>query len=156
MRTLLTRTIVGLAITTVIALAADNTLGTWKLNMAKSKFTPQPSPVKSLTIQRDAADGGVKVTVTGERADGSPADSSYTAKYDGVEVPVAGHAPYNAIAVTQVNANTLTDERKRTGTPYHATGRMVISKDGKTATLTTKGTNAEGKPFTNVMVYDKQ
>ena len=156
MRTLLTRTIIGLAITTIAAVAADNTLGTWKLNMAKSKFTPQPSPVKSLTIQRDASEGGVKVTVKGERADGSAADSSYTAKYDGAEVPVAGNAPYNAIAVKQVNANTLTDERKKAGTPYHATGRTVISKDGKTSTLTIKGTNAEGKAFTYVMVYDKQ
>jgi hypothetical protein len=57
---------IGLAITTLTVLAADNTIGTWKLNMAQSKFTPGPSPVKSLTITREASDGGVKVAVTGE------------------------------------------------------------------------------------------
>jgi hypothetical protein len=39
---------------------------------------------------------------------------------------------------------------------YHATARMVISKDGRTMTSTVKGTNAEGKAMNNVMVYDKQ
>ena len=93
MRTVFTRTLIGLAITTIAALGADNTIGTWKLNMAKSKFTPGPSPVKSLTITREASDGGVKVTVSGERADGTPANSSYTLKYDGQEVQVAGNPP---------------------------------------------------------------
>ena len=156
MRTVFTRTLIGLAITTIAALGADNTIGTWKLNMAKSKFTPGPSPVKSLTITREASDGGVKVTVSGERADGTPANSSYTLKYDGQEVQVAGNAPYDTIAVKQVDANTLTDERKKTGTQYRATGRTVISKGGGTYNATIKGTDADGKPFTNVMVFDKQ
>ncbi len=156
MRTILARTIIGLAITTLTAVGADNTLGTWKLDLAKSKFTPGPSPVKNLTITREASDGGVKVAVTGERADGTSADSNYTAKYDGNEVQVTGNAPYNTVAVKQVNANTLTDERKKTGTPYHATGHTVISNGGKTMTVTVKGTSVDEKPFTYVMVYDKQ
>jgi hypothetical protein len=156
MRTILTRLIVGLAITTLAALAADNTIGTWKLNMAQSKFTPGPSPVKNLTVMREASDGGVRVTVTGERADGTSADSSYTTKYDGQEVKVAGNAPYDTVSVKQVDANTLTDERTKTGTQYRASGRAVISNAGKTMTLTIKGTDAGGKPFTYVMVYDKQ
>ena len=41
MRTLLARTLIPLAITTIAALGADNTLGTWKLNTADSKFTPR-------------------------------------------------------------------------------------------------------------------
>src|SRR5450755_1865823 len=43
---------------TVAAFGADNSLGTWKLNMSKSKFDPGPGPVKSLTSMREAADGG--------------------------------------------------------------------------------------------------
>jgi hypothetical protein len=146
----------GLAITTFAALGADNTIGTWKLNMAQSKFTPGPGPVKSLTVTREASDGGIKVTVTGERADGTPAGSSYTAKYDGQEVKVAGNAPYDTVSVKQVDANTLTDERTKTGTQYRASGRIVISNGGKTMTVTIKGTDAAGKAFANVMVYEKQ
>jgi hypothetical protein len=113
-------------------------------------------PIKSLTVTREASDGGVKQTVTGERADGMAANSSYTAKYDGKDVPVTGNAPYDTIAIKQVNANTLTDERKKTGGSYKVTGRTVVSNGGKTMTTTTKGTNADGKEFTQILVLDKQ
>src|ERR1039457_3127090 len=121
-----------MAVAALAAFGADNTLGTWKLNIEKSKYTPAPMPVKSLTVTREASDGGVKQTTTGEQADGTAINASYTAKYDGKEVPVTGNAPYDTIAVKQVNANTLTDERKKTGGPYKATGRTVISNGGKT------------------------
>ena len=156
MRTILTRTLIVLALTTVAALGADNTLGTWKLDVAKSKYTPAPMPIKSLTLIREASDGGVKHTTTGERADGTAIQASYTAKYDGKEVQVSGNSQYDTIAIKQVNANTLTDERKKTSGPYKATGRIVISNGGKTMTTTTKGTNADGKEFTQILVFDKQ
>ena len=155
MRRILDKTLVVLAITTVAAFAADNTLGTWKLNVGKSTYSPGPFPIKSLTVVREAFDGGVKVTNTGERSDG-PLKASYTAKYDGSESHVTGNAQYDSISIKQVNANTLTDQRKKTGGSYKATGRTVISGDGKTMTTTTKGTNAEGKAFTQSLVFDKQ
>ncbi|MBZ5620030.1 MAG: hypothetical protein LAQ69_15095 [Acidobacteriia bacterium] len=145
-----------LAAAALTAFGADNTVGTWKLNVAKSKYTPAPMPVKSLTTTREASEGGIKVTNTGEQADGTPINASYTAKYDGTEVKVTGNAPYDTIALKQVNANTLTDERKKTGGSYKATGRTVISNGGKTMTTTAKGTNADGKAFTSTFVFDKQ
>jgi len=156
MRTLLTKALVAVAITTFGALGADNSLGTWKLNMEKSKFTGAPMPVKSLTITREASDGGAKVTQTGEQADGTKINAGYTVKYDGKDVQVTGNAPYDTIAIKQVNANTFTDERKKTGGSYKAAGRMVISGGGKTMTTTSKGTNAAGVAFTSVFVFDKQ
>jgi hypothetical protein len=157
MRNLLGRAFIALAITTIAALGADNSIGTWKLNLNKSKYTPAPMPIKSLTSTREASDGGVKVTNTGERADGTPIDASFTAKYDGTESQVTGGgAPYDTISIKQVNANTWTDERKKTGGSYHATGRAVISGGGKTLTWTSKGTDADGKAFTARFVYDKQ
>src|ERR1700704_408321 len=131
-----TRAFIALAITTVAALGADNSIGTWKLNAEKSKYTPAPMPVKSLTVTREASDGGVKQTTTGEQADGTAINASYTAKFDGKDVPVTGNAPYDTIAIKQVNANTFTDERKKAGGPYKATGRIVISGGGKTMTTT--------------------
>ena len=131
MGTIFTKTLIAVAITTVAAFGADNTLGTWKLNVAKSKYTPAPFPLKSLTITREASDGGVKVTTTGEQADGTQINASYTAKYDGKDVQVTGNSPYDTIAIKQVNANTLTDERKKTGGPFKATGRTVISNGAR-------------------------
>jgi hypothetical protein len=156
MRTFLTKTFVALAITTIATFGADNTIGTWKLNVEKSKYSPAPMPLKNLTVTRKAADGGVKVTATGERTDGSAINGSYTAKYDGKDVQVTGNLPYDTIAIKQVNANTVTDARKKTGGPYQATSRTVVSNGGKTMTTTTKGTNADGKPLNSALVFDKQ
>lgn len=156
MRTFLTKAFLAFAITTVAALGADNTIGTWKLIVEKSKYSPAPMPVKSLSVTREASDGGVKVTTTGEQADGTTINASYTAKYDGKDVQVTGNSPYDTISIKQVNANTLTDQRKKTGGPYHATSRLVVSNGGKTMTTTTKGTNSEGKDFTSTFVFDKQ
>jgi hypothetical protein len=52
MRRMFSRALVVLAIATVAAFGADNSIGTWKVNIAKSKFTPAPSPLKSLTSVR--------------------------------------------------------------------------------------------------------
>jgi hypothetical protein len=157
MRSTLSRALVALAITTVAALGADNSIGTWKVNTAKSKYTPAPMPVKSLTSAREAAPGGVKVTLTGERADGTAINATYTAKYDGSATAVTGSgSPYDSISIKQVNANTFTYEAKQTNGKYHANGRSVISKDGKTMTTTTKGTDTNGAAMTMKLVYEKQ
>jgi hypothetical protein len=63
---------------------------------------------------------------------------------------------YDTIALKQVNPNTLTEARKKTGGPYQGTSRTVVSNGGKTMTTTTKGTNAAGKAFTSTFVFDKQ
>ncbi|MDQ1469869.1 MAG: hypothetical protein QOJ99_1349 [Bryobacterales bacterium] len=157
MRTTLIKSLAAVAIATVAAFGADSSVGTWKLNTDKSTYTPAPMPVKSLTSTRVGSDGGVTVTSKGERTDGTVISTSYTAKYDGTAVPVKGYgAPYDTLALKRVDANTYTDERKKTGGQYHATGRTTISEDGKLMTWRSSGTGADGKPFTSTFVYDKQ
>jgi hypothetical protein len=140
-----------------IAFGADNTLGTWKYNAAKSKPRPGVSPIKNETVIGEAADSGVRRSVKGEREDGSKIDNSYTAKYDGKEVAVMGtNLTFDTIAIKQVNANTLTEERSKKGGKYHSSVRTVVSADGKTMTVTQKGADADGKAFTSLAVFDKQ
>src|SRR5664279_1578210 len=103
MRNLVSKAFVVLAITTVVAFGADNSIGTWKLNVEKSKYAPAPMPLKSLTTTREASDGGVKVTTTGEQANGTAINATYTLKYDGNDVQVTGNSLYDTIAVKQVN-----------------------------------------------------
>jgi hypothetical protein len=127
---------------------------------ARAPPIPAPRPARCRllrsTVTREASDGGVKVTITGELADGTPINASYTAKYDGKDVQVTGNAPYDTIWIKQKNANRLTDERKKTGGSYHGTGRTVIWNGGKTMTTTTKGINADGKEMISTFVFDKQ
>ncbi len=152
-----TKMVIGIAISAVAMYAADNSLGTWKRNMEKSKSSAPsgPTSVKNSTMVREAATGGVKVTSTGERMNGEPINGSYTVKYDGKEYPAIG-MPFDIVSAKQINANTITSETKKTAGPYHSTSRTVISNGGKTLTLTSKGINAEGKAITATTVYDKQ
>jgi hypothetical protein len=158
MRKICSVALFALAITvTSSAWGADNSLGTWKANIAKTRYTPAPWPVKSLTVTREAAPGGVKVTNMGMRRDGSPINSTYTAKYNGSSSEVTGEgSPYDSMSVKQGDANTFTYEAKSSKTKYHASGRTVISGDGKTMTTTASGVDADGKPMTLKLVYDKQ
>jgi hypothetical protein len=156
MQNIVARVVIGVAITTIGMYGADNSIGTWKRNVAKSTSTPPTTnPITSLTIVHEAVDGGVKTTVTGQRKDGAAINSTNTVKYDGKEYPVTG-APWDTTSMKQIDANTFAFENKKTGTKHHVTGRTVISKDGKTMTTTTKGTNAEGKPTSSKLIYDKQ
>jgi len=146
-----------MAVFAAVAFCADNTLGTWKLNAAKSKFPPGQSPITSLIATREAVGDAIKTTVKGERADKSKIDVTYTTKRDGKEVAVVGSGlPYDTVALTVVDDNTVTDVRTKKGTPYKATGKFVVSNGGKTGTLTVTGTGADGKPTSSVSVYDKQ
>lgn len=145
---------IGAVLTSIVAFGADKFTGTWKLNMEKSKFSPAP-PVKSLTTTREATADGVKVTSTGELADGTAINSNNTVKYDGKSYPITG-APWDTMTIKQVNENTLTSEAKKTDGKYSSTARTVVSKDGKTMTITSHGTTVDGKPSRYTMVYDKQ
>jgi hypothetical protein len=155
MRNLVARLFVVMAIAAVTAFGADNSLGTWKLNAAKSK-SASSNPAKSRIMLREATpDGAIKVTNTGQLADGSASNYSYTCKYDGKECPVTG-GPFDAITLKQIDANSWSFETRKTNGKYHRKGQTIISKDGKTLTQTSTGTDAEGKSFSQTQVFDKQ
>jgi hypothetical protein len=158
MRRILSLALAALALTTtLVALEGDNSLGTWKANIAASKYTPVPLPVKSLLVVREAVPGGVKVANTGERIDGTAINTTYSANYDGTPAGVTGKgAPYDTVSLKRVDANTFNYEAKNTTGKYSVSGRIVISNEGKTMTLTAKGTDADGKELTLALVYDKQ
>jgi len=158
MRRMFSLALAALALTTTLAaLEADNSLGTWKVNIAASKYTPAPWPVKSLTVVREAVPGGVKVTTTGERTDGTAINTTYSANYDGTPAGVTGiGSPYDTVSIKEVDSNTFLYEAKNLTGKYSASGRIVISNQGKTMTLTAKGTDTDGKEMTLLLVYDKQ
>jgi len=158
MRKMLSIALAALALTSMLAAVdTDNSLGTWKANIAASTYSPAPWPVKSLTVAREAVPGGVKVTTTGERTDGTAIETTYSANYDGTPAGVTGKgAPYDTVSLKQVDANVFTYEAKNTTGKYSASGRIVISTDGKTMTLTATGTDTDGKDLTLALVYDRQ
>ncbi len=136
------------------AQAADPASGTWELNLAKSKFSPGPPP-KSLTRTFEVTGADVKYTLKGIDAEGKPTLVQFTAKYDGKDYPVTGSPDFDAISLKRVDAVT-TDATLKKGGKVVQTSTRVVSKDGKTLTLTVKGTNAKGQTVNNVTVFDKR
>lgn len=133
--------------------ASDMGIGTWKLNEAKSKLAA--GAPKNTTVVYEAAGDSVKVTVDGTDGAGSPTHTEWTGKFDGKDYPVTGDSSSDMRSYTKVNAHTLRMINKKDG-KVSLSGRIVYSADGKSRTVTTTGTNAQGKKYTSVAVYDKQ
>jgi hypothetical protein len=138
----------------VAALAADTQSGTWKMNPAKSKYTPGPAP-KNTTVKIVSDADNIKLSSDGIDAAGNPTHVEYTAKYDGKDYPIIGVPNADTVALERLDASTIRSTTKK-GDQVVMTVTSVISKDGKTRTATFKGKNAEGQDVNNVVVYDKQ
>ena len=140
----------------VLGQGTDPLIGTWKLNVAKSTYSPGPVP-KSSTLKYEAAGSGIKVSVDGVAADGSTGKWGFTANYDGKDVPITGNNPYAADMATMKRVNpTTTETTYKKGGKVTTTNVRVISADGKTLTITTTGTDTQGRAVKNVAVYEKQ
>jgi hypothetical protein len=137
-----------------LVLAQSNPfVGTWKLNLAKSKYDPGPAP-KSQTRTWDASG---KVSVEGINAAGKPMSYGYPVTTDGKDYPTTGAVPSGAdtISAKQIAPNTVEVNFKKDGKHVETT-RFMVSNGGKVMTITAKGTDPKGQPFNNVAVWDKQ
>jgi formylglycine-generating enzyme required for sulfatase activity len=138
----------------VTAAAADQHSGTWKMNPAKSKYSPGPAP-KSTTVKVEADEKGVEIDAEIVSADGSPAHVQYDAKFDGKDYPVTGVSYADTVSVKRIDANTIEATMKKGG-QVTMTVTTKLSKDGKTRTSIFKGKDAQGHDVHNVVVSDKQ
>ena len=136
------------------ALAADNWIGSWKLNVEKSKFGASPAP-KSLNVKFESAPEGVKFTSDGVDAQGQPTHSEFVSKFDGKEVPYAGNPNADMCSPKRIDANSYNNPWKKDGKPT-MTSHVVVSKDGKTLTLHQTGKSAKGAAVDSTVVFDKQ
>ena len=130
----------------------DAQIGTWKLNEAKSKFEGK---ARNHTVVYEAAGDQIKVTVEGVDENNSAVHNEWTGKFDDKDYPVTGDTNSDTRSYRIIDKNTLAMTNKKGGKAT-LTGRIVVSSDGKTRTVTTTATNAQGKKVTNVAVYDKQ
>jgi hypothetical protein len=138
----------------VSAQSSDARVGTWKLNVAKSKYSPGPAP-KSLTVKVEASGQGEKVTTEGVNATGTPTMTQYTANFDGKDYPLTGSQNADKVSLKRIDART-TERTDKKGDTVVRTLTRVVSQDGKTMTVTEKGTNAQGQAMDNVVVWEKQ
>lgn len=141
--------------------AADPMLGTWKLNAAKSKFSPTflelekaAAPKESTLVVRDLDADQIEITETGTRMDGSAISQRFTQ-------PKQGGAATSGLPEGTIFIHTIVSPNDRVGTILQngkqiEVIRWVVSKDGKTLIDTRRRTDTKGKPIEHVIVYDKQ
>lgn len=134
----------------------DPQMGTWKLNLAKSKYSPGPPPKSPTILKREvAANGGVKTTTDGVDAQGKPTHTESTVKFDGKDYPLTGSPNYDTIAATRIDSNTTIQVEKKGGNVVRMIYR-VVAKDGKSYTAVQFGAYGNSPPVHNVVVYEKQ
>jgi len=151
-RTIALNLVVCLA-ATVFAFAGSPVIGTWKLNEAKSKI-PAAAP-KNTKVTYEAMGDEVKVTVDGVDPDGKPTHNEWTGKFDGKDYPLTGDPLSDSRSYKMVNEHTMELTNKKGG-KVTATGKIVVSADGKTRTVTVKATDPMGKKVEYTGVYDKE
>ena len=128
--------------------------GTWKLNLAKSKYDPGPAPMSS-TVKIEAIESGERAAVDQIDSQSRATHSEFTAKFDGKEYPVEGDPNQDSVSNRKIDDYSFETTRKKDGrvTVINVT---VVSRDGRVRTVTTTGTNARGQKVNNVVVFDKQ
>jgi hypothetical protein len=136
-----------------VCFAADPQMGTWKLNEAKSKFTPGTTKFTTVTFKNMF--GQVKATQDGISPDGKAIHVEWSGKFDGKDYPVTGDPNADTRSYKKLDDRTLEVTVKKNGKTI-VTARSVVSADGKSRSATVTGTTPKGKKFKNVAVYDKQ
>jgi len=139
-------------LTAGVCFAQDGHMGTWKLNEAKSKIPA--GATKNHTVVYEAAGDSIKVIVDGTDASGAAAHNEWTGKFDGKDYAVTGDPTADTRAYRKVGARTLAMTIKKGG-KVTVTGRIMVTVNGKSRTVMTSGTDANGKKFKTTAVYDK-
>ena len=137
----------------VLSWAEDPNMGTWKLNEAKSNLTA--GVPKNHTVAYTAAGDSVKVTVDGVDGQGKPAHNEWTGKFDGKDYAVTGDPTSDTRSYKRIDDRTLEFWGKKAG-KVTLSGRVAVSADGKSRTVTVTGTDASGAKISGTAVYDKQ
>ena len=129
----------------------DLLVGTWQLDLAKSKYSPGPAPRdETRTYARD--NEGLKGTIRRRLADGREEVIEYRADFDH-EYPVVGAGAYDTIKLTRINARTARAVLSHAGRVF-GTARRIVSDDGQTLTIELR--REENTAVNNVALYRKQ
>lgn len=136
------------------AQAKDPVQGKWTLNLAKSKYNPGPPAKSGAIVFSPSGADGVKAVFDGVTGTGEKVHWEYTGNHDGKDYPMTGNPDADTIALKRINANSVETTYKKGGKPTVVNVRTV-SADGKTLTVTVKGTNAQGQKVDHLLIFEK-
>lgn len=142
------------ALLSLSAQAADPLVGTWELNLEKSKFNPGPPP-KSKTRTYEVNGLQEKMIASTTDAQGNTTIHKFSATRDGKEYPYEGWPMAETVSLMPVDASSVTYSMKTAGKVV-VTGTRAVSNDGKMLTISVKFTTAKGQEVDNIEVFDKR
>jgi|SRR5215510_12403434 len=146
--------LVGFSLTVAVRAQAPKELfGTWKLNPAKSTYSPGPPP-KNMTIVYSPAGFGMRIVVDVVPAQGAPQHWEMKPMYDGADHPVTGNPDADTISIKRISDTKGESTFKKNG-KVMAVNVRTLAADGRTLTIESKGTTADGKPRHDIAVYEK-
>ena len=135
-----------------VAAEQDLLLGSWQLDLVKSRYTPGPPPRSEVrTYVRD--NEGIKGTIRRRREDGREEVIVYRADFDR-EYPVMGTDNYDHVTLKRIDEYTSEAVLSHAGRVY-GTARRVIASDNKSMTITFRRQNETGPSVYNVVYYDR-
>lgn len=142
--------------------ADDPFVGTWLINLSKSKFNPGPPPKVLINKYEAFGPDGLKITTVSLTNTGLTV-RQYSEKYDGKEYSSGetyGAPVPDMVSVKHIDPYTVEGQYTRAG-KVRSKFRRVVSKDGKTMTTSAEGItsgemNKGGQQYHDVRVYDKQ
>ena len=137
------------------AMISDQFVGTWKLNVAKSKASLPGLIHKSETIKIVAQESGSVYTFDGVDAAGKNFHGTWSGKYDGKYYPFIGNPDADMKSAKKTDPSTLVFVYSKDGKEV-ANWSFAISEDGKTITAIGKGKDSQGQEFRKDLVFDKQ
>jgi hypothetical protein len=145
----------------VTAIGADLLVGTWKQNVAKSKYNPGPGFMNN-TVKFESVENGIKLSADGIDGNGKRIQNEYIARFDGKDYPtkqlVDGKPNRNAADAVfwkKIDDYTYEQTNKFKG-KLLTVARHKISKDGTTREVTTTGVTIQGEKLNNFLVFEKQ
>lgn len=136
----------------------DPSIGTWKLNVVKSKFTPGP-PIQGDTRSYEVNEAGwLFVTTETIQPDGTRTGVRFAAKFDGKAYPQIGRFAPTVTLITYepVDRRTLKYTQRDTSGTIVSTNTRTVSADGKTMLIEQRTTNAGGQPVVNIELFERQ
>ena len=150
-------TVLAVLALSIAAQAADSFVGKWEWNKAKSKFSGPGELVAATILAEARPDGGRTVNLMHRFKDGTTVTWNYSCSDDGKECPAkVSNGDFDTVSVKRVDAQKLIPVMTKKGGKYKVTDTATMSKDGKSFSGTSKGTDANGKPVSGMWFFDRK
>src|SRR5580692_6882265 len=139
---------------TTLAGNLDALLGDWDLNIAKSKFKPNP-PMKKYTMKViDTGEGRLLIKSDWIDADGTVGHVEYSTALDGKPISLIDYPIADSVTDTMINATTWESVWTKNGKVVERE-LETISPDGKTYHEIDQGKDEKGKKYKNRLVFER-